>query len=168
MREELHLKKILLSKKIIYIDMDGVIVDLRSNIRSWFKNHPNLVEKYKNYPDHIPGIFRNPKPIPNAVYAINELYNSKKYEMFIATSSPWGNPSASTDKRFWIEENFGNMFHKKMFLTHRKDLLMGDYLIDDRLKNGAESFKGELIRFGFDDGKWNKFKDWGSVLNYLI
>ena len=28
-----------------------------------------------------------------------------------------------------------------MFVTHRKDLLMGDYLIDDRLKNGAGDFK---------------------------
>jgi 5'-nucleotidase len=27
---------------------------------------------------------------------------------------------------------------------------MGDYLIDDRLKNGAGEFKGELIHFGTD------------------
>jgi hypothetical protein len=40
---------------------------------------------------------------------------------------------------------------------------MGDYLIDDRTKNGAGEFKGELIHFGTD-----KFPDWDSVLEYLL
>lgn len=36
-------------------------------------------------------------------------------------------------------------------------MLIGDYLIDDRLKNGASNFKGELIRFGWDyeNKTWN-------------
>ena len=36
---------------------------------------------------------------------------------------------------------------KRIFLTHRKDLLMGDILIDDRTANGAGEFKGKLILF---------------------
>lgn len=57
-----------------------------------------------------------------------------------------------------------------MFITHRKDLLIGDFLIDDRLKNGAEDFKGELIRFGWDyeNLKWNEYPNWNSVLNKLM
>jgi hypothetical protein len=39
---------------------------------------------------------------------------------------------------------------------------MGDYLVDDRTKNGAGDFTGELIQFGTD-----KFPDWHSVVNYL-
>ena len=39
---------------------------------------------------------------------------------------------------------------------------MGDYLIDDRTKNGAGEFSGELIQFGSDD-----YPDWETVLNYL-
>ena len=39
-------------------------------------------------------------------------------------TNPWGNPMSSMDKRFWIEDHFGSMFHKKMFVTHRKDLLI--------------------------------------------
>ena len=39
-----------------------------------------------------------------------------------------------------------------MILSHRKDLLKGDYLIDDRPKHGADTFDGEWIRFG----NWNK------------
>ena len=52
---------------------------------------------------------------------------------------------------------------KRLILTHRKDLLIGDYLIDDRLKNGAGEFKGELIHFGTI-----KFPDWKTVLEYLL
>ena len=36
--------------KTIFIDMDGVIVDLSQNINIWFNNHPNLKEKYKEFP----------------------------------------------------------------------------------------------------------------------
>ena len=91
--------------------------------------------------------------------------------MFIATSSPWGNPEALTDKRYWLEYYFGEMFHKKLITTHRKDLLVGDYLIDDRLKNGAGEFKGKLLRFGYDwenNNTPNEYPDWDSVLNYLL
>jgi 5'(3')-deoxyribonucleotidase len=77
---------------------------------------------------------------------------------------------SASDKRFWIEDHFGNLFHKKMFITHRKDLLMGDYLIDDRTKNGAGEFSGELLQFGvnYENGKVGKFPTWQSILDYLL
>lgn len=157
-------------RKIIFIDMDGVIVDLGKNIENWFELHPNLINKYKNYPDHIPGIFRDPPPIENAIESIKKLLKSGKYEMFIATSSPWGNPDALTDKRYWIEKHFGNIFHKKLITTHHKNLLLGDYLIDDRKKNGANEFKGTLIDFGWDFEKkeYNNYKNWSEVLDFFL
>jgi 5'-nucleotidase len=129
-------------KKIIYIDMDGVLVDFGKAIDDWFALHPHLKERYKTFPDHIQGLFRIAPPIEGAIEAVKKLHESGKYELFIATSAPWGNPQSNTDKRFWIEDYFGDIFHKKMFITHRKDLLLGDYLIDDRLKNGAGEFSG--------------------------
>ena len=84
-------------KKIVYIDMDGVLVDLKSNFDKWFDTHPHLVDKFKKCPDHIPGIFRDPLPYEDAIEAVQKLYDSDKYELFIATSSPWGNPDASTE-----------------------------------------------------------------------
>ena len=95
-----------MNKKIVYIDMDGVLVDLGSEMNKWFENHPHLVEKFKNCPDHIPGIFRNPPPIEGAIEAVKKLAESGKYELFIATSAPWGNPQSLTDKRYWIENHF--------------------------------------------------------------
>jgi hypothetical protein len=49
-------------------------------------------------------------------------------------------------------------------------MLIGDYLIDDRLKNGAGKFKGELIHFGYDyvNDKINPYPDWDSVLKKLL
>ena len=160
-----------MNKKILYIDMDGVLVNLGDEITRWFAAHPHLKDKFKNNPDHITGLFRFPKPNKGALSAIKKLYDSGKYDMFISTSSPWGNPEALTDKRYWLEYYFGEMFHKKLITTHRKDLLIGDYLIDDRLKNGAGEFKGKLLRFGYDwenNNSPNEYPDWNSVLNYLL
>jgi 5'(3')-deoxyribonucleotidase len=159
-----------MDKKILYIDMDGVLVDLEKEFDKFFTNHPHLKDRYKDNPDHIPGIFRNAPPLENAIEAVNKLYDSDKYDMYIATAAPWGNPMSSMDKRFWIEDHFGSMFHKKMFITHRKDLLIGHYLIDDRTKNGAGDFMGEHLHFGWnwEDKKWNKFHSWDTILDYLL
>jgi RNA polymerase primary sigma factor len=62
----------------------------------------------------------------------------------------------------WVTKYLDDVFHKKMIITHRKDLCQGDYLIDDRGKNGTSEFSGEWIEFGSD-----KFPDWESVLKYL-
>ena len=58
---------------------------------------------------------------------------------------------------------FGDLAKKKLILTHRKDLCIGDYLIDDRLKNGAGEFTGELLHFG----PGNDFPHWEKVIDYL-
>lgn len=157
-------------KKIILIDMDGVVVDLESEFNQWFEKNPHLLQKYKDCPDHIPGIFRDPKPYPGAIDAINKLNDSGKYELVIATAAPWGNPCAASDKRYWVEKHFGNLFHKNMVVTHRKELLIGDYLIDDRTANGAGQFKGKHIHFGWDyvNKNWNEYPNWDSVLKILL
>ncbi len=51
---------------------------------------------------------------------------------------------------------------QKLFLSHNKHLNRGDFLIDDRLKNGADHFKGELIHF-----KTELLPDWPAVMEYL-
>jgi hypothetical protein len=47
---------------------------------------------------------------------------------------------------------------------------MGDYLIDDRIKNGAGEFKGELLRFGwaYETETWNEYPTWESILKKLL
>jgi 5'-nucleotidase len=54
------------------------------------------------------------------------------------------------------------LVRKKLILSHHKNLLIGDYLIDDRRFNGASEFRGKWIHFGS-----KAFPNWSSVLNYL-
>jgi 5'(3')-deoxyribonucleotidase len=56
----------------------------------------------------------------------------------------------------WIVEHFGELFKKKMAITHLKNMLIGDYLIDDRTKNGAGEFNGTHIHFGNNGIGWNE------------
>jgi 5'-nucleotidase len=145
-----------MNKKVIWIDMDGVLVDFGLHIENTIKNNTFLRESYKGRYDHIPGIFRNPPPIEGAIEAVRKLEESGKYELYIATAAPWGNPSAAMDKRLWIVEHFGDLFVKKMAITHLKNMLIGDYLIDDRTKNGAGEFNGTHIHFGQNGTDWNE------------
>ena len=138
--------------------MDGVIVDFMQSV----KNHPEF-EKYKNEIDALPNVFLNALPMEHAIDSVGKLLDCGKYEVYIASTAPWGNIDSLSHKRIWIEKYFGDRLKKRLILTHRKDFLMGDYLIDDRLKNGAGEFKGELLHFGTA-----KYPDWKSVLEYLL
>ena len=150
-------------KKVVWIDMDGVLVDFAKHVTNTVESNPFLKENYKGREDHIPGIFRNAPPIEGAIEAIHKLKESGKYDLYIATAAPWGNPMSAMDKRFWIEEHFGRIFHKKMAITHLKHMLIGDYLIDDRTANGAGEFTGKHIHFNTND-----YPNWESVLNELL
>lgn len=163
----MKIKKV--EKKIIYIDMDGVLVDFKDAMEKAYASNPEYKGTYKDKPDQIPNIFKNPAPIEGAIDAIKKLDKIGLYDLYIATTAPWGNPESATHKRLWIEKHFGNIFEKKMFITHRKDFLKGDYLIDDRKENGAKEFEGTLLPFGWNYKNmiWNKYPQWEDILRKL-
>ena len=101
------------------------------------------------------------QPMENAIESYNKL--TKHYDVYISSTSPWENESALIDKLRWVKKHLGQIAYKRLILSHHKNLNKGDYLIDDRLKNGAEDFEGEHIHFGQD-----KFPNWDSVLEYLL
>jgi len=151
-------------KKIVFIDMDGVLVDLQKAIDDYHKTtSEKLSLLYRDDADLIPGIFREAPAMKGAIEAVRKLYQSGKYDICVATTSPWDNPYAAGDKMFWIQKYLGEEFYKSMTITHRKDLLHGDYLIDDRTANGAGEFKGKLMQFGT-----KKYPDWDAILNELL
>lgn len=162
MKEEVKLQKSIGMKKIkpiLYFDMDGVLADFHRALKE--KVTPELAAKYGEDLDQIPGIFNDLQPVHGALYAFNEL--STKFDVYILSTAPWGNPEAWMEKRLWVEKHLGDIAKKKLILSHNKHLNRGDYLIDDRTANGADRFEGEHILFGSSD-----FPNWASVLEYLL
>lgn len=137
--------------------MDGVLVDFWSGVR---KLTPELRQEYDTNPEDAPGIFQLMEPIPGAVDAALRL--AEQFDVFILSTAPWDNPPAWIDKVNWIKRYLGKPYEKRLILSHRKDLLKGDYIIDDRSKHGVACFEGEWIQFGSP-----KFPDWESVMKYL-
>ena len=147
-------------KQVVYVDMDGVLVDLKSEINRFGEMMPGLINRLGSDLDKIPNLFKDPKPISGAVAAFKAL--CQKYEVYILSTAPWDNPDAWTHKRLWVEKHLGKDAYKRLILSHHKNLCQGDYLIDDRTANGAGEFGGELIQFGSTE-----FPTWDEVLNHL-
>lgn len=84
------------------------------------------------------------------------------HEVYILSTAPWDNPEAWSHKRLWVESYFGKKIRKRLILSHRKDLLIGDVLIDDHPWNGAKHFNGKWLHYGSSD-----YPDTKSIMRYL-
>jgi 5'-nucleotidase len=146
-------------KKILYIDMDGVLVNFQTGINKLSEEEKI---KYKDQEKNAPHIFSKMEPIEGAIEAYKML--AERYDTYILSTAPWNNETALGDKVAWAKKYLGDTIYKRLILTHNKHLNVGHYLIDDRPhKNGAADFKGELIHF-----RSEKFPDWNSVLDFLL
>ena len=145
-------------KKRVFVDMDNVLVDFQSGLDL---QSDEIKKEYEGHLDEIPGLFAEMKPMPGAIEAMHTL--QEHFDLYILSTAPWKNPSAWSDKVKWVTRYLDDVFHKRMVITHCKNLCKGDYLIDDRGKNGTSEFEGKWIQFGN-----NEFPDWDSVVNYLL
>ena len=142
----------------LFFDMDGVLVDFQSGID---KLSDEVKKEYEGRLDEVPGIFSLMDPMPGAIEAVHTL--SEYYDMYILSTAPWKNTTAYSDKLAWLTKHFGDLFKKRVIITHCKNLCDGDYLVDDRAKNGASEFPGEWVQFGSE-----RYPDWEEVTRYLI
>lgn len=149
-------------KKTVYIDMDNVLVDFQTGID---KLDLKVREEYEGRLDEVPDIFSLMEPIEGSIESVVKL--SEMYDLYILSTAPWLNPSAWIHKLEWVHQYFGkgpdSLFYKRLIISHHKNLLSGDYLIDDRPNNGAKDFGGEWIHFGSE-----KFPGWQKVIEYLL
>ena len=143
--------------KILYVDMDNVLVDFKTGIE---RISPQLQTEFEGHLDDVPGIFSLMDPVENAIESYARL--SSLFDTYILSTAPWDNPSAWSDKLLWVKRHLGNHAYKRLMLSHHKNLHLGDYLVDDRTRNGADKFTGEHIHFGSAS-----FPDWLTVLEYL-
>ena len=138
----------------IYIDMDGVISDFEKASNEFQRIHgkTNRPDKYVDY--------RYLDIIEGAEEAVKYLYNN--HDVFIATTPPWDRIQVWADKRAWLEENFPYLKQRLIF-THRKDLLIGDILIDDSNYRGQPDFQGKWYWF---NKNWNT-RNWKACLEFI-
>ncbi len=145
-------------KKIVYVDMDNVLVDFQSGID---RLTPDEIATYEGRYDEAPHIFSKMDPMKDAIESYARLCD--KFDTYILSTSPWENPTALNDKLEWVKRYLGRYAYKRLILSHNKHLNQGDYLIDDRDKNGADRFTGELILFGSE-----RFPHWQAIMSYLL
>ena len=136
------------NKLTIFIDMDGVLAN--------FEKAAETLQPGTTRPD-LKLDFSTFEPMPGAKDAVATFIEAG-HEVFIATTPPWNNPDAWGQKRNWVEEHFPAL-KRRMFLTHRKDLLMGDILIDDTTYRGQRDFKGSFFHFGKNGMDWKMVKE---------
>jgi 5'-nucleotidase len=146
----------------IIIDMDEVIADPMGEMIEWYrKEYASDVDWdkmltgswVKGFPDEhqslvmerimSPGFFRHLPVMEDCVDVIREL--NKRYEVFIV-SAAMEFPNSLKDKLEWLLEHFPFLTWKQVALTGSKDLVHGDYMIDDHVKN-LKGFKGKPYLF---------------------
>ena len=167
-------------KKIVYIDMDDVIVDFRSGIDAVKHKYPEKdPESFDANWDEVEGIFALMSDLPGAVDAVKRLASAPNLDVYILSSSPWNNPGAWAHKVEWIHEHFDsktpenektkdNPLYKKLILSHNKHLNAGAILIDDRKANGAKDFGGLHIHFGKPtEERLGNYPTWDAVLHFF-
>ncbi|NOT30342.1 MAG: hypothetical protein HOP15_07830 [Planctomycetes bacterium] len=145
-------------RKLLYVDMDNVLVDFSSGVA---RLDERTRREYEGRLDEVPGIFARMDPLRGALEAFATL--AQRFDAYVLSTAPWENPSAWSDKLLWVQRHLGSLAHKRLILTHHKDLNAGDFLVDDRIKNGVERFRGEHIHFGTE-----RFPDWKTVTDYLL
>ena len=130
--------------------MDGVIANFKKAAdEGGWKHRP---DKHVDY--------RNLEVMPGAKEALMKL--NEDFDIFIASTPPWARPDMWGAKREWLEEHFP-WLTRKLILTHRKDLLIGDILIDDSRWRGQPDFQGDWLWFGTSQ----RCLDWPSTLELI-
>ena len=145
-------------KKIIYIDMDGVLCDFNKAAEASLKAKP-----YIKYPQMQYGFFADLEEIDKAIESVHFLMKQTIFDVYILTAPSIYNPLCYTEKRVWIEKHLGMELVKKLIISPHKGLNKGNYLIDDFASGkGQDKFEGKLLHFGSDT-----YPNWKAVIDYF-
>jgi 5'(3')-deoxyribonucleotidase len=144
-----------ITKPIVLIDLDGVLANFD-------KRHDELkaLGLNRNQAMQDPRAFEDLEPMEGAIEHWHLL--QEDFETYILSTAPWSNPGAWSSKRVWVEKYLGKESKKKLILSHNKGLVIGDYLIDDRIANGVGDFRGLHVHFGTEG-----LETWEKVFTFI-
>ena len=130
------------------VDMDNIIVDM---VKTWLSRYNEIKgtsHTLNDVKDYDVGklctdtktlyalldeedFFYNLDPTPGAVEYFQKLVD-EGYDMVVVTQPPRRADRAIYDKRRWLKRYFPNFDSSNVVYCHRKDMIRGDILFDDR------------------------------------
>jgi 5'(3')-deoxyribonucleotidase len=146
----------------IFLDMDGVIVDLMAGWMPYLNlttgkdlkvEDVNMWGLEKVYgipfskirkPLHRASFWEDLPPYPGAVEFVRELHNSG-HEVYISTA-PFPSDKCMWGKKMWVEDHLPFLPASRLCILHDKHLLQGDMMVDDKPENLAK-FEGLRVIF---------------------
>lgn len=135
--------------KTLLIDLDCTIVNM---LPPWLKRYNEItgesveVEDIKEYNVGLvckneevlykildeEGFFYNMEPMPGAVENLQKLLDDDRFDVVIVTQPPRRADRAVKDKRRWIRKYFPKFDLSNVIFCHRKELIKGDLIFDDK------------------------------------
>jgi 5'-nucleotidase len=138
----------------IYIDMDHTFCDFEDALPFWKSIATTPTES--RWPWSQPGFFTTLKPMPGAIDYWK--YWEQRADLWFLTKPSIPNLHCYTEKAQWVKKYLGEEGLSKLILSPRKDLLIGDILIDDASNAGQPFFLGKWWQFGSPD-----CRDWKNA-----
>jgi len=89
---------------------------------------------------HEPGFFNDLVPMPHGPSIITKLM-TEGYDIVFVTQAPRGSDFAIRDKKEWIRKHFSDFNLENVVFCHRKELIRGDLLFDDKPSHLRKWFK---------------------------
>lgn len=161
-----------------YNELSGENIKVEQ-IKEWelrkFLKEPKLLDKVLE----SSGFFRDIPIISGAQEYFQKLLDNKDLDITIVTQPPRKADWAVRDKRWWIFQYFPTFDLCNVIFTHKKHLIRGDLLFDDRTQN-LNDWKAAnpygitatiLYPFNKDtkaDWRFKKEKAWESLYNSII
>jgi len=139
--------------------MDNVLADYKSAYLQAIEKCPDM-----KYPQSQYGFFLDLNPIEGGIEGVKSISNLG-YTVYFASAPSFRNPMCLAEKNMWIRKYFGDDWTKKLILIYKKNLLKGDYLIDDDVKNGQTEFEGCHIHFGTISPIFGDLRAWDKIVN---
>lgn len=143
--------------QLVLVDLDNTLVNMvevwleKYNLRSGesvsmdditdydvtkFVKQPELLNNLLEESD----FFYDLEPMPGAVEYFNKLIESG-LDIVIVTQPPRKCDYAIRDKKRWMEKYFPDFNLANMIFCHRKNLIHGDILFDDKMAHLSEWYK---------------------------